>query len=81
MSFINDKTVTFADSLTEHAIFSLNTVTTADIALLATATATGMGAFSGLTGYMTLGLGTKAKSSLLAIKESEVLMVKDSKSG
>jgi len=68
MSFINDKTVAFADSLTEHAIFSLNTVTTADITLPVATTATGVGALGGLTGYMTLGLGAKAKSSL-AIKE------------
>ena len=81
MSFINDETIAFAYSLTEHAIFSLKSMTTADITLPAATTATGMGAFSGLTGYMTLGLGAKAKPSLLAIKESEVLIIKDSKSG
>jgi hypothetical protein len=83
MSFMNADTVAFAYSLTEHAIFSLKTMTTVDITLPSTtaAAAAGMGAFSGLTGYMTLGLGSKAKPSLLTIKESEVLIVKDSKSG
>ncbi|KAF9647158.1 hypothetical protein BDM02DRAFT_3170498 [Thelephora ganbajun] len=77
MSFMNDDMIAFAYSLTEHAIFSLKTMTPVDITLPATTTTTGMGAFSGLTGYMTLGLGAKAKPSLLAVKESEVLIVKD----
>ena len=76
---MNDDTIAFAYSLTEHAIFSLKTMTPVDITL-PTTTTTGMGALSGLTGYMTLGLGAKAKPSLLTIKESEVLVVKDSKS-
>lgn len=81
MSFMNDETIAFAYSLTEHAIFSLKTMALVDITLPAAATATGMGALSGLTGYMTLGLSAKAKPSLLTIKESEVLIVKDSRSG
>lgn len=80
MTFMNDDTVAFAYSLTEHAIFSLKTMTPVDIALPSATAITGMGAFSGLTGYMTLGLGAKAKPSLLTTKESEVLVVKDSKS-
>jgi hypothetical protein len=75
---MNNDTIAFAYSLTEHAIFSLKTMTPVDITLPSATTTTGMGAFSGLTGYMTLGLGTKAKPSLLTIKESEVLVVKDS---
>ena len=77
---MNDNTIAFAYSLTEHATFSLKTLTTVEITLPTTTTTTGMGAFSGLTGYMTLGLGAKAKPSLLTIKESEVLVAKDSKS-
>lgn len=80
MTFMNDDTIAFAYSLTEHAVFSLKTMAPVDITLPATTTTTGMGAFSGLTGYMTLGLGAKAKPSLLTTKESEVLIVKDSKS-
>ena len=78
---MSDDTIAFAYSLTEHAIFSLKTKTSADIALPTTTTTTGMGAFSGLTGYMTLGLGAKAKPSLLTTKESEVLIARDSESG
>jgi len=81
MSFMNDDTIAFAYSLTEFAIFSFKTMTPTDITLPATTATTGMGAFSGLAGYMTLGLGAKAKPSLLTIKESEVLIVKDSRSG
>ena len=77
---MNDDTIAFAYSLTEHSIFSLKTMTSVDITLPAATTTTGMSAFSGLTGYMTLGLGAKAKPSLLTIKESEVLVIKDSKS-
>ena len=79
MSFMNDDTIAFAYSLTEHATFSLKTMTPVEITLPTTTTTTGMGAFSGLTGYMTLGLGAKAKPSLLTTKESEVLVAKDSK--
>ena len=61
-------------------VFSLKTMTLAEITLPSTTTVTGMGAFSGLTGYMTLGLGTKVKPSLLTITESEALIVKDSES-
>ena len=80
MSFMNDDTIAFAYSLTEHAIFSLKTMVPVDITLPTATTTTGMGAFSGLTVYMTLGLGAKAKPSLLTTKESEVLIAKDSKS-
>ena len=80
MCFMNDDMIAFAYSLTEHAIFSLKTMTSVDTTLPAATTTTGIGAFSGLTGYMTLGLGAKAKPSLLTIKESEVLVIKDSKS-
>lgn len=80
MTFMNDETIAFAYSLNEHAVFSLKTLTLVDITLPATTTTTAMGAFSGLTGYMTLGLGAKVKPSLLTVKESEVLIVKDSES-
>ena len=76
---MNDDSIAFAYSNTEHAIFSLKTMTAVEITLPSTTTTTtAMGAFSGLTGYMTLGLGAKAKPSLLTTKESEVLIVKDS---
>jgi Vam6/Vps39-like protein vacuolar protein sorting-associated protein 39 len=37
-----------------------------------------MGAFSGLTGYMTLGLGAKPKLGVVNIGGTEVLITKDS---
>lgn len=38
----------------------------------------GMGALSGLGGYMTLGLGSKAKPCVVSIDEKEALVAKDS---
>ena len=38
----------------------------------------GMGALSGLGGYMTLGLGAKAKPNVININENEALISKDS---
>lgn len=38
----------------------------------------GMGAFSGLTGYMSLGLGAKAKPTIAPVGNGEVLIGKDS---
>ncbi|KAG1762919.1 vacuolar sorting protein 39 domain 1-domain-containing protein [Suillus placidus] len=37
-----------------------------------------IGAFSGLTGYMTLGLGAKTKHGLVRLSDTEALIVKDS---
>ena len=48
---------------------------------LPVATSTTMGALTGLTGYMTLGLGAKAlKPPVVTINESEALIAKDSES-
>ena len=73
---MNSETIVIAYMLTEHTMSSLRTMAPVKIALSSTTTATGMGAFSSLTGYMTLGLGAKSKPSLLTINESEVLIVK-----
>lgn len=40
----------------------------------------GMSAFTGLGGYMTLGLGAKAKPNVLRVAETEFLVAKDRKS-
>lgn len=37
-----------------------------------------MGAFTGISGYMSLGLGAKAKPCAVTINENETLIVKDS---
>ena len=39
----------------------------------------GMGALSGLGGYMTLGLGAKAKPNVVNVNDNEALVAKDSK--
>lgn len=44
----------------------------------ATSGGMGIGAFSGLTGYMSLGLGAKAKPTIAPVGEGEVLIGKDS---
>jgi Vam6/Vps39-like protein vacuolar protein sorting-associated protein 39 len=46
-----------------------------------TASTTAMGALSGLTGYMTLGLGAKPlKPPVVTVNETETLISKDSES-
>ena len=66
-----------AYTATDYAIFSIPTMTATDITL-PLPTATSAGAFSGLAGYMTLGLGAKAKPGVIQISDSEVLISKDS---
>lgn len=80
ISFLNEDKVCFAYSPTDYAIFSVSTMTAAEIStpLPITTSATAMGALTGLTGYMTLGLGAKAKPAVVRISESEVLIAKDS---
>lgn len=79
MSFFDNDTVCFAYSPTEYAVFSIPTLSATDIStpLPTTTTNTAMGAFSGFTGYMTLGLGAKPKPGVVQINETEVLILKD----
>ena len=60
-------------------MFSIPTMTAADIVipLPTTGSSTTMNAITGLTGYMTLGLGAKAKPAVVQTAESELLMAKD----
>ena len=44
---------------------------------LASTSVVGVGAFTGLSGYMTLGLGTKPKPSVATVGDGEVLIAKD----
>lgn len=82
ISFLNPDCACFAYSPTEYAIFTLSTMTAVDIVTpLPTTTSVGvgaMGALSGLTGYMTLGLGAKPKPFAVNTGDSEVLITKDS---
>ncbi|KAF8150879.1 hypothetical protein B0H34DRAFT_155040 [Crassisporium funariophilum] len=79
ITFLNKDTACFAYSPTEYAIFSLTTMTAVDIVtpLPVTGSGTAMTALTGLTGYMTLGLGAKAKPAVVQIGDSELLIAKD----
>ncbi|KAG6884985.1 hypothetical protein C0993_006817 [Termitomyces sp. T159_Od127] len=82
VSFLDYDNVCFAYSPTEYAMFTISTMTAVDISTplpITSSSSTGaMGAFSGLTGYMTLGLGAKPKPASIRINEKEVLISKDS---
>ncbi|KAI0925948.1 hypothetical protein AcW1_008241 [Taiwanofungus camphoratus] len=84
MSFVNREVICFGYSPTEYASFSLNTLATTELTAPVSPTTSGtgisnisMGAFSGLSGYMTLGLGAKAKPCVVSVNESEALVAKD----
>ncbi|KAH7925859.1 hypothetical protein BV22DRAFT_1064252 [Leucogyrophana mollusca] len=76
MAFLDHDNVCFAYSPSEYAVFSISKLTTLDISTPMPVSAS-MGAFSGLTGYMTLGLGAKAKPNLVRLSDIEALIVKD----
>ncbi|KAG6816641.1 hypothetical protein H0H87_004387 [Tephrocybe sp. NHM501043] len=82
ISFLDHDTVCFAYSPTDYAMFSISTMTAVDITtplpITTSASATAIGAFSGFTGYMTLGLGVKPKPASVRISEKEALISKDS---
>jgi len=79
--FLDKDTACFAYSPTEYAIFSIPTMTAVDIVtpLPVTSSGTAMNALTGLTGYMTLGLGAKAKPGVIRVTDSEFLIAKDGK--
>jgi hypothetical protein len=79
--FLDKDTACFAYSPTEYAIFSIPTMTAVDIMtpLPVTGSGTAMNALTGLTGYMTLGLGAKAKPGVIRVTDSEFLIAKDGK--
>ncbi|KAI0073891.1 hypothetical protein K474DRAFT_1626886 [Panus rudis PR-1116 ss-1] len=84
IAFLTGDVVCFGYTPTDYALFSLKTMSTIEITTpvtIATSTSSignmGKGAFSGLSGYMTLGLGAKAKPNALRTSEGEVLIAKD----
>ncbi|KJA16870.1 hypothetical protein HYPSUDRAFT_46906 [Hypholoma sublateritium FD-334 SS-4] len=79
ITFLDHETACFAYSPTEYAMFSMRTMTATEIVtpLPITGSGTAMNALTGLTGYMTLGLGTKAKPAVVKISDEEVLIAKD----
>lgn len=82
MSFFDHRTICLAYPPTDYAVFSLEKLTAIDVVtpLQATTSMPGMGAFTGITGYMTLGLGAKPKPGLLRLSEIEAIVAKDSES-
>jgi hypothetical protein len=78
--FLNQDTACFAYSPTEYAIFSIPTMSAVEIVtpLPLTGPGTAMNALTGLTGYMSLGRGAKAKPAMAQVADSEVLLAKDS---
>ncbi|KAF8183418.1 hypothetical protein BJ912DRAFT_1144866 [Pholiota molesta] len=77
--FLDKDTACFAYSPTEYAMFSIPTMSAADIVtpLPAAGSGSAMNALTGLTGYMTLGLGAKAKPAAARLGGTEVLIAKD----
>jgi len=77
--FLDKDTACFAYSPTEYAIFSIPTMTAVDVVtpLPVTSSGTAMNALTGLTGYMTLGLGAKAKPGVVRVADFEFLIAKD----
>jgi hypothetical protein len=84
IAFPSSSVACLAYTLTENVLLSLETMTLSELALPTASSVSvaslgmGMGALSGLGGYMTLGLGAKAKPSVVKINEGEVLIPKDS---
>lgn len=80
ITFIDNSTMCFAYTATEYAVFSETNMTVMDVQIPApVATTSTSGTFGNLGGYMTLGLGAKAKPCLIRVNDSETLLVKDSK--
>lgn len=89
MAFPTPKTIAMAYTQTEHAILYLETMSIADVVLPTTlhpststgltgAMGMGMNAFSGLGGYVTLGLLAKSKPTVIKTAEGEFVIPKDS---
>ncbi|KDQ57202.1 hypothetical protein JAAARDRAFT_58670 [Jaapia argillacea MUCL 33604] len=79
MAFYGDKAICLAYSPTEYALYSMENSSLTEITtpLSGVAAVTGASAFSGLSSYMTLGLGSKAKPCVAKISDEEVLIAKD----
>ncbi|TCD70216.1 Vacuolar morphoproteinsis protein 6 [Steccherinum ochraceum] len=84
LAFVNADTVCFGYA-PEYALFSLKSLALTEVSTPATIVSSsssiggmGMGALSGLGGYMTLGLGSKTvKPCVLNVSDNEVLIAKD----
>ncbi|TBU49828.1 hypothetical protein BD309DRAFT_850781 [Dichomitus squalens] len=84
IAFVNGETLCWGHTPTDYCITSLKTSVTVDVTTpIPTVTSgsgistMGMGALSGLGGYMTLGLGAKAKPNVTGVNDVEALIAKD----
>ena len=86
IAFVNAETLCWGHTPTDYCVTSLKTSLTVDVTTpIPTVTSgssigtMGMGALSGLGGYMTLGLGAKEKPNVANVNDNEALVAKDSK--
>ncbi|KAI0635691.1 hypothetical protein C8Q77DRAFT_1277165 [Trametes polyzona] len=84
MVFVSSEVLCWGHTPTDYSLTSLRTSTTVDVTTpIPTASSSGsigtmgMGALSGLGGYMTLGLGAKAKPCVVGLNDDEALIAKD----
>jgi Vam6/Vps39-like protein vacuolar protein sorting-associated protein 39 len=84
IAFLNSDVVCLAYEA-DHVLFSLDTMSTIEITSTSTTSkpvasigSVGKGAFTGLGGYMTLGLGAKLRPCATNVGDAEVLIAKDS---
>lgn len=84
IAFLNSEVVCLAYEA-DYVLFSLNSMSIIEIYSAPTTTKSGAGignvgmsAFTGLGGYMTLGLGSKLRPCLTNVGDENVLIVKDS---
>jgi hypothetical protein len=82
--FLNPDVVCLAYEA-DHVLFSLDTMSTIEITSTSIASkpatsigSVGKGAFTGLGGYMTLGLGAKLRPCITNVGDDEALVAKDS---
>ena len=84
MAFCDSETLVIAYE-TEYAVLYLSTMSVAELVIPSIPSAAmgigmgkvGMGAFSGFSGYMTLGLGRGVKPLVIELQEGEVLVNKE----
>lgn len=86
IAFLNSEVISLSYEA-DHVLFSLDTMSTIEIASAATTSKSaagignvgmGMGALSGLGGYMTLGLGSKLRPCATNVGDAQVLIAKES---
>ena len=85
IAFVNGETLCWGHTPSDYCLTSLAASVTVDVATPVPITTSGsaisnmgMGALSGLGGYMTLGLGAKAKPNVVNVRDDEALIARDS---